>query len=276
MAPETPIRVAFLVSRQGPSEIASLAASAGWSIVEADRLSPRAAVTECDVLVTLLDGDEMVRALLLDANSVASNVRPGQVLVDVSPISAQLMVEVAGQWAALGARAFGTSVRATRNGLRAYVDSDLLESTRATTAIRAIAREVCATGVIGSSKAMATIEGLLEAVTAAASAEAIALGAQAGIPARILVPLLLKGSGGNEALRMHAREDTRGTLACVRADLARAEALSRRCGHPALFGALATVACRGAIAASGEDESPYVAMLQWFQARRRVAPRAAA
>jgi len=100
-------------------------------------------------------------------------------------------------------------------------------------------------GPAGSSKAMSIVECLLASVARAASDEAIAIAAGAGIDASVLIPLLLKGSGGNSALGVQAGREPAPDSNAVQAGLALAREAAREYRHPTTFGALAfALSCR--------------------------------
>ncbi len=118
--------------------------------------------------------------------------------------------------------------------------------------LRSIAPQVVPTGGPGTSKAMSIVECLVAGVAMAASAEAVALAAAAGLDASDLVPLLLKGSGANAVLAARAGAALQADAQAVRTGLALACDLAREARHPSIFGALAVAGLR---AADGETMS---------------------
>jgi len=183
------------------------------------------------ILVTAFDDEDAARAALRDEDGVFAGCREGQAILDLSPITPQLFLEIVSLMARRGVRVHGAALE----GGRAYVDDSVLADPQAEKAVRAAAPVVRATGAPGSSKAMAIVECMLTGVVAAAGAEAIALGVAAGVDADVLVKLLLKGSGGNQQLRggCVVRDSQRAI------ELVAAQRLGRQVGHSVYFGSLA-------------------------------------
>lgn len=197
-----------------------------------------------DVLATLFEGEQELEAALFADEGVLAGAHGGLRLVDLTPASPDFAVKVSERFAAAGARAYAGAL----SGESVYMDAELAADTHAFEVVRNLAPAIRVTGATGSSKALAIIEGLLACVTARVCEEALALGEKAGIPAAALIALLLKGSGGNQALRDGSSRNERTTAEVCERDIILAQALGRDLGHPVSFGALALAraACRGA------------------------------
>jgi 3-hydroxyisobutyrate dehydrogenase-like beta-hydroxyacid dehydrogenase len=222
-----------------------------------------------DVVVTAYAGESEAREGLLGRQGVIQGAHAGLAILDLSKVGPDLWDEVATGLQAVGVQAAGAAL--SIDGSCLYVDDAGADHTVLGPIAHSLANNLRRTGRPGSSKTMSIIERLIACIAATATAEAIALGSRFGLPRDVLVPLLLKGSAGNNALRAltdgHVQPSPAVREAAI--DLNLALSLGRRHQHTALFGALARAACR---ATEGErmDEGVFESALRWFTRGRRT------
>lgn len=214
---------------------------------DGDERSPAAFAASSDVVITIFEREHEAAVALFGPEGLLEGARTGLKVVELTPASPGFMVELSAKCSAAGANAYG----AVLSGASCYVDEALAADADAMALVRSLASHVRVTGGTGSSKAMAIIERLLVGVTATVAEEALALGARAGVSAATLIPLLLKGSGGNEALRKYAARGAQGRPEACEPNFDRALRLGRELGHSVLFGSLARAVCRGGAGGSG-------------------------
>ena len=276
MPPDSVIKVGFIGSH---ASIGLADRLAGWAKVsvelhqldaatDAARKSAAQLAARTDILITHFEDEEIATVVMLGLEGVLCSARAGLVVLELSPVSPGFIVELAARFEAAGSQVYGASLQ----GNQAYVDTALLEHRDVASLMQRIAPRIHSTGDVGTSKAMAIVERLLACVNATAAAEAVALGVRAGIPEKVLVPLLLKGSGGNQSLRSFEARAVRdekfheaGTLGSFQRDLALAVRLGRQHAHSVLFGALALAACRGAAGVSNDPKDACSGARRWLQ-----------
>jgi 3-hydroxyisobutyrate dehydrogenase-like beta-hydroxyacid dehydrogenase len=223
----------------------------------------RELVADSDVVLCLSRDDADFAQIMLGERGLVSGIGEGQPVLDLSPVLPWTFMEASAQFTACGAILAGASLhrRATATtGFAASVDDAGLADDRLREILNRIASPVRGVGGAGNSKAVAIIDSHLSAVSAAASAEALALGEAAGISADMLVTLLLKGSGANATLRdgadgggSSAQSGSR-SYSSLRRGLRQSNALGRRVRHPSWLGAVAADAfCR--VSAAGDEDA---------------------
>jgi 3-hydroxyisobutyrate dehydrogenase-like beta-hydroxyacid dehydrogenase len=157
-------------------------------------LQLREALFGCDAAFTMFGSDdEFAQALQAPHDSFP------RLIVDFSPVSPSILKRAHGELTLAGVELIGVHSAAGATG-RLYADSSLQSHTDILVVLRRAAKEVHFTGSCGTSKAMATLEQLIFAVSCAASKEAISLATRAGLDANVTRELLAKGSGANEVL----------------------------------------------------------------------------
>ncbi len=191
----------------------------------------RAAMRGCDAAFVLLDGEsEFEQALQATGNELPP------LIVDFSPVPVALFARKYQELARAGVELVGAQ-SAGLGTRRLYADTALRSRSAILAPLRLAAGEIHFTGACGTSKAMATIERLLFAVSCAASAEALSLAIHAGLDSSATRDLLAKGSGANEVLSARAE--------CVPAEamqaIDRGQDLARAHEHPLVLCAAASV-----------------------------------
>lgn len=186
-----------------------------------DTLPGAETMLDCDVAFTLFDSEsEFVQALQTPCDKLP------RLIVDFSPVSAALFARTHDELARAGVELVGVQ-SAAGGTLRLFGDTALQAKPEVLAVLRRAADEIYFTGACGTSKAMATVERLLLAVSCAASAEAIALATRSGLDARDTRDLLAKGSGANAVLATGAPCDSAAALQAID----RGQDLARPHGH---------------------------------------------
>jgi len=245
LALSRPPRIGLVHAGEGGEALDALRAVSVATAPAGDASAAAAVLASCDVLVTWCASESDADTLLARREGLLWRAPPGLTLIDFSPITPRLMKAIAQRCATEGYRAHGAALSCSGGASRAFVDESVMQDASALEAVQAIAPDVVQMGPAGSSKAMSIVECLLASVARAASDEAIAIAAGAGIDASVLIPLLLKGSGGNSALGVQAGREPAPDSNAVQAGLALAREAAREYRHPTTFGALAfALSCR--------------------------------
>jgi 3-hydroxyisobutyrate dehydrogenase-like beta-hydroxyacid dehydrogenase len=148
----------------------------------------------CDAAFTLFDSEsEFAQALRAPHESLP------RLIVDFTAVAPSLFARTHRELTSAGIELVGAQSGAGEKP-RLYADDALKAHEDALAVLRRVSDEVHFTGACATSKAMATVEHLLFAVSCAASAEAIGLATRAGLDADVMRGLLGKGSGANEVL----------------------------------------------------------------------------
>lgn len=196
-----------------------------------------------DVVLCNAEDERQFAEFITGLGGLAETARSGLVVLDISGISPVAFRDAAAACKAAGVRLCGAALHvraAVEGGFLASADDETFRDSRLVRVLESFSDEVHRVGGAGSSKTVAVIEGHLAAVSVAASAEAVRLGAAAGIPEGRLVPLLLNGSAANAVLRSGRLGDDGGRAPkLLRAWLKRSNDLCRSVRHPSWFGAVA-------------------------------------
>ena len=239
--------------------------------------SPAEVAAKSDIVITMLPDDAAVKAVACGPGGVLESARSGMVLMDFSTIGPWTIQEINERFASSGARVFGGAVTlgvkaAIEGKLAVYLDDKAAENPVLAQVVGGFSSSITATAGLGSSKVIKLINNLLVGVNVAATAEAVALAEKAGLPANILVPLILKGSGSSYALANHiavsAMEGDLGVgkfgVDYILKDLDLVLELAKRSEHTTFFGALGMSAYRGA-KAMGFGANYYPVVLRWME-----------
>jgi 3-hydroxyisobutyrate dehydrogenase-like beta-hydroxyacid dehydrogenase len=186
-----------------PAPLARLAA-AGVEV-----LSDAAAVVAASevVFVSMPSGkvlDELVHA----ANGLLAPAHAGQVLVDLGTSPVKLTRALGAQFAARGAHWLDAPVARTRAAAEAgtlsvMVGGEAEVFARVKPLLECFATEITHCGALGSGQVVKILNNMVLFETVAALSEARAIGASAGVDARLLFETLAKGSADSFALRNH-------------------------------------------------------------------------
>lgn len=246
--------------------------------------SPAEVAANCDIVVTMLPNDASVRAACTGADGIIASAKSGLSVIDFSTIGPWTIRDIHAQFAARGAQmhagAVSLGVKAAVEGtLAVYLDQGAADDALISEVVRSFSSSIVPTVGLGSAKVIKLISNLMVGVNVAATAEAIALAEKAGLPADVLVPLILKGSGSSHALSHHmaraALVDDVGVgkfgIDYMLKDLDIALELARHSNQTMFFGTLGAAAYRGA-KSMGYAANYYPIVLRWMERAAGVEP----
>ncbi len=161
-----------------------------------------------DIVITCLPGGEQVRKLALTPDGLVAHCRPGQVLVDMSTSQPTLMREIAAAAAEKGARFADAPIARTRQAaadgtlaIMVGAPDDLFGTIRPVLATMGSDIEHC--GDVGSGQVIKIMNNMVLFQTVLALGQAVAIAEKAGVPGKVLLETMMKGSGDSFALRNH-------------------------------------------------------------------------
>jgi 2-hydroxy-3-oxopropionate reductase len=176
--------VVYDLSRQRVEPLLQVGASDGQSPVQVAEAS--------DVVITMLPDSPEVEQVALGESGVLCSMRPGTVFVDMSTVSPQTAVRIAEQAAkndieALDAPVSGGEVGAEKGTLSIMVGGSEKAFLELLPLFRVLGKNVVLCGGPGAGQTVKACNQVLVAITIAGVAEALVLGAKAGIdPAKVV------------------------------------------------------------------------------------------
>jgi 3-hydroxyisobutyrate dehydrogenase-like beta-hydroxyacid dehydrogenase len=167
--------------------------------------SPRDVAQASQVVITMLTGSSDVEQVVLGENGVLEGLAPGSVLIDMSTISPAVSQSVAASVAARGSAMLDAPVSGTVNvaaagGLTIQVggDATVFESQR--DVLAALGKNLFLVGGPGMGCYVKVVGNALMAANMAVLAEALCLGAKAGVATEVMVDVLKNTSGASAVL----------------------------------------------------------------------------
>ena len=196
-----------------PARIAActaLGASAGGSVAD---LAAR-----CDVVITSLPMPQHVEAVALGADGVAAHARPGTVFIDLSTNSPAMSRKIHAGLAEKGismleAPVSGGVPRAEAGTIVIMVGGDAALFDAHKPLLASFSGEVLHLGDVGFGSVAKLINNMLAFCNMAAAAEALTLGARAGIDLVKLDQVISKASGFSSSYRSLATKAFKGAFA---------------------------------------------------------------
>jgi 2-hydroxy-3-oxopropionate reductase len=187
------------VDRSGVDALGAEGAVAGTS--------PRAVAEASDVLITMLPDSPQVREVYLGPDGAFEALRPGWLAIDMSSISPSTARELAAKAAAAGADMLDAPVSGGDKGAIAGTLSIMVGGTepaftRALPILSAMGKTIVHVGPAGAGQVVKVCNQVVVGVVIEAVAEALVLGAKAGVdPARI-ADVLQGGLAATKVLEM--------------------------------------------------------------------------
>lgn len=184
-----------------------LAALAGDGVTAA--ASVRDVAARADIIFLCLPGEREVRAVALGPDGLATAVRRGQTLVDMSTTPVALARELGHAFAGLGVdfadAPVARTAQAARDGtLSIMVGADGAVFERLRPYLAGMGTEITHCGAVGAGQAVKLMNNMVVAQTVVALAEAIAVARASGaVDPRLLFETLAKGSADSFVLRNH-------------------------------------------------------------------------
>ena len=159
--------------------------------------SPADAAREADVVMTSLADQNVVEQIVFGDNGVASTLRPGGYIVDMStvppPYARQLGERaVAAGHKALDACVLGAPFHARSGELRVMVGGDEADFAALNAIFETIGKEVTYLGGNGMGASMKLVLNMLMGVQMPALAEAVVFGERAGLPREKILDMIAK------------------------------------------------------------------------------------
>jgi 3-hydroxyisobutyrate dehydrogenase len=234
--------------------------------------SPRDAVWDADVVISMVADDEASRLVWLGEGGALAGVRTDAVAVECSTLSpgwVQSLAERARETgvAFLDAPVTGSRPQAENGELLFLVGGDREAVERVRPVLRPMSRDVVHLGPVGSGARMKLVNNVTSAVQASALAEALAFIEACGLEPTAAMSVLTSGAPGSPlvktlAPRMMLRDyDVNFQLALMRKDVVYAIAEARRCGVE-LGTAAAARGLLDAAMAAGLGESDFSAIAE--------------
>jgi 3-hydroxyisobutyrate dehydrogenase len=163
--------------------------------------SPRALAARCGVIVTCVTNSPDVRGLVLDAG-VLDGARPGTVIVDMSTIAPATSRELAERCAEqqvsfLDAPVSGGTQGAAAGTLTIMVGGEASALETARPVLEAMGKKIFHVGESGSGEVVKLVNNLLVGIIAAATAEALVLGAKAGADVATMAEVVGASTGAS-------------------------------------------------------------------------------
>jgi len=170
--------------------------------------SVAAVVQNADLVFLSLPSGEVVYAVAHDENGILANIKPGQIVIDLSTSAVDTTRTLARQFAEHGAIFIDAPVARTRAAAEAGTlsvmvgaDPSVFEQVRPL--IAHFATEITRCGSSGCGQAAKILNNMVLFQIGVAIAEAKAIAESAGIDSALLFETIAKGSGDSFALRNH-------------------------------------------------------------------------
>jgi 3-hydroxyisobutyrate dehydrogenase len=231
----------FAVAGFDPGEAAAgRAADAGIEV----RASAQHAAVDADVVVTSLPDPPTVRAAWSGPDGVVAAARPGSLLIELSTIDPDTMIDVARLARERGQRVVDCAVsggpeQAASGELGLLVGADDEDLAAAEPVLSAIGGSVSHAGDVGAGKVVKIVNNLMSMGNVLVAAEAFQVGLAAGVDGRRLYDILARSGGSSQHFVKRfpwvLADDrrTRFSIALGEKDLGLALDLARSVGVPA-------------------------------------------
>ena len=230
-------------------------------------VTPREVAEKSDVIITIVQSSPQVRQAVLGENGVIEGVRDGQTVIDMSTIDPMTTREAAEMLSTKGVKMLDAPVArgvaaAIAGTLVIFVGGDKRVFKKCNDILSAMGTDILYTGGSGTGAVVKIVNNFMVATTTCALAEALVLGAKAGVEAEVLYEALSHGSGDSFVLRNHYKNNAlkglfkKGVFPInyMLKDLDLALSTGKKFKVPLYFGALAAQAYEQARAAGFEEE----------------------
>jgi len=179
--------------------------------------SPRQVAEAVDVLVTMLPDSPQVREVYAGRDGAFEALRPGWLAIDMSSIAPGTARELAGVAAAAGAQLLDAPVSGGEPGAIAGTLSIMVGGTeagfaRARPILEAMGRTIVHVGPAGAGQVVKVCNQVVVAVVIEAVAEALVLGAKAGVDPAKIADVLQGGLAATKVLELRRGNFLSGTF----------------------------------------------------------------
>jgi 3-hydroxyisobutyrate dehydrogenase-like beta-hydroxyacid dehydrogenase len=162
------------------------------------------ALTEAEILITMLPNGQVVRDALLGQDAIASQLRPGTIIVDTSSSDPYGTLELGRELADLGLILLDSPVTRpeavgedTRRITFMVAGDDEVAIDRVMPLLQAMARQVFRAGRLGSGHAMKTLNNYVSAAGLAAALDAMVAGQRFGLDVETMLEVFNAGTARN-------------------------------------------------------------------------------
>jgi 4-hydroxybutyrate dehydrogenase/sulfolactaldehyde 3-reductase len=157
--------------------------------------TPRAVAESSEAVITMLPNGPDVEAVVLGPEGVAAGMKPGGLVVDMSPVDPEVTRRAGRALEARGLRMLDapvgrSSAHAAQGKLLIMVGGAAEDLERMRPAFEAMGDTVIHCGPLGSGEAMKLVNNYLSIAAAAITSEALVLGAKAGLGAELMLRVL--------------------------------------------------------------------------------------
>ncbi|MDE2517793.1 MAG: NAD(P)-dependent oxidoreductase [Rhodospirillales bacterium] len=204
--------VVFDLNPDAAAACTALGASAAASVA--------ALAAECDVILTSLPMPSHVEAVALGADGIAAHARAGSTYIDLSTNAPETARKVAAAMAARGiamleAPVSGGTARAEAGTIVIMVGGETQGFEAQRPLLASFSAEQVHVGEVGMGSTAKLINNMLAFCNAAAAAEALALGAAAGIDMKKLYDVISNASGDSPQFRKVAQTGFAGDFSAT-------------------------------------------------------------
>jgi 2-hydroxy-3-oxopropionate reductase len=178
------------INREPVNELVSIGAKEAWS--------PKEVAVQSDVIITMLPDSPDVELVALGSNGVMEGIRPGSIYIDMSTISPTVAVKIAEAGKEKGVNVLdapvsGGDVGAQQGTLSIMVGGDGKIFNEMLPIFEVVGRSIVLCGGNGAGQTVKACNQIQVALNLIGMAEALVLGAKAGVDPAIVVKVL---SGG--------------------------------------------------------------------------------
>lgn len=157
-----------------------------------------------DVVLTVLPNADIVKRVVLGEGGLASGLKMGSLLIDMTSSVPSVTTEIAGILAKRGilmldAPVSGGVQKAEQGALTIMVGGDAAVVEEARIVLQDIGTQIFHVGGIGAGHTAKAVNNLITATTLAITSEAMALGVKMGVNAQALLNVINAGSGRSAA-----------------------------------------------------------------------------
>jgi 3-hydroxyisobutyrate dehydrogenase-like beta-hydroxyacid dehydrogenase len=172
--------------------------------------TPGEAAANAEVVVTMVVDGLQVRSLLLEEDGAARTANEGTLFIDCSTIGPSATRSIASELAERGQRMLdapvtGSSPRAEDGTLTIMVGGEAEDFARAKPVFEAMGKLIIHAGPLGDGQMVKLINNAVAASNCAVLAQALVVGARAGVDLEALTQVMGAGSGASTMLDLKAR-----------------------------------------------------------------------
>lgn len=266
------------------SKAEEFAAAAGGAVRVGRR--PAEVASASRIVITMVADPAALREVALAPGGILEGAQEGSVLIDMSTVDPETVRAVG---AAAAARSLGMLDAPVTGGVTGAKEGTLTLMVGGETAVleacrpvlQVLAKTIVHLGPLGMGAAMKLVNNICSAGYFAVAAEALALGAKAGLDPARMVEVLLSGSGRSEVLVSRAPRILRGDfrpsfqLKYAAKDVGLAVSMARLVGAPVPLTMVLHQLYQSA-AAAGQAEQDFSALLVWLEGQTGAPVRAPA